>query len=416
MVSQRRGQKPDQSGTLMTAEPVEPHAPRSLAGTTVLQVAPALRDDVSGRAVFDLAIALLRAGARALVASGGGGLVGELHAFGGEWVEFDHPGGSFRRRKSVRALAELMRSERVALVHAHGASAARLALAARRSAPAVVLTSYVGAPPARGWRRPPQDAQARGDLVLACSHFAADLIAERHRIAREHIAVVPHSVDTDWFDPRAVQAERIAVMRETWRIRPEARIVLAPGRLIPSQGQLALVDAARSLVNGGLRGVAFVIAADRAADPNYVAELDARIAAQGLAPLVRRVGHCADMAAAYAAADLVVLPISRTPLFSATVAEAQAAGTPIVASDIGAIPELMLAPAAGEPGPRTGWLIDPDDPLDLARGLAMALALDRASLRAVGAQARHFAAQNFSPEQVTAATLSVYGWLLQPPT
>jgi glycosyltransferase involved in cell wall biosynthesis len=398
----------------MTAETAESRALRNLAGATVLQALPAMRDDQAGRATLDMAIALLRSGARALVAAGGGALVGELQALGGEWIEFNFDSsGVWRRRRTAQSLAEILRSERVDLVHALGPEPARLCLPAVKSVRSVLVTSYLGAPPAAGWRRSPEDAQARGHLVLACSHFAADLIAERHRIPRERIAVIPRPVDTDWFDPRAVEPHRVAALKESWRIRPEVRVVLAPGRLIESQGQLTLVDAVRSLVNGGLRGVAFVIAGDRPTDEAYVAQVDARIAAQGLAPLVRRVGNCADMPAAYAAADVVVLPILRAPIFSTTLMEAQAMGRPVVATHSGAIPELIVAPLGDEAGPRTGWLVEPDNALDLARGIADALALDGPGLREVGAQARRRALRLYAPEQVTGAALSVYGWLLQ---
>ena len=60
--------------------------PRSLAGATILQVVPALTDDPAGHAAVDIALTLLQSGARAIIAGDGGPLVGELRAFGGEWL------------------------------------------------------------------------------------------------------------------------------------------------------------------------------------------------------------------------------------------------------------------------------------------------------------------------------------------
>src|SRR5664279_1384239 len=62
-------------------------ARRSLAGATVLQLVPALRDDPAGHAAVDIALALLQSGARAIIAGEGGPLVGELRAFGGEYAQ-----------------------------------------------------------------------------------------------------------------------------------------------------------------------------------------------------------------------------------------------------------------------------------------------------------------------------------------
>jgi hypothetical protein len=59
---------------------------RSLAGATILQLVPALRDDPVDHAAIEIALALLQSGARAMIAGDGGALVGELRAFGGEWL------------------------------------------------------------------------------------------------------------------------------------------------------------------------------------------------------------------------------------------------------------------------------------------------------------------------------------------
>jgi glycosyltransferase involved in cell wall biosynthesis len=397
----------------LTVEEIETRPLRTLAGATVLLAAPALHNDDTGRAVLDLAVALLRAGARALVSASGGGLVGELQALGGEWTASDFAKASIlARRGTVEQLGRLVQSERVELVHAFGAAPARVAVAVLRRTATPLITSYLGAPPRPSWRRPPEDAQARGRIVIAASPYAAGLIAERHTLPLDHLAVVPPSIDTEWFDPADVRSDRVLRLREAWRIRPEARVVFAPGRLLPSRGQLALVDAVRLLVNGGLRGVVFVLAGDRTADPAYAKLVDDRIAAQGLGPLFRRVGQCTDMPAAYALADFVVLPLERAVTFSTILAEAQAMGRPVIASDLGALPDFMIAPPLGEPGPRTGWTAKPQDPLALAETLAAALATDRRTLQDISAEARRLS-EMFSPEAVTAATLAIYESLLQ---
>jgi glycosyltransferase involved in cell wall biosynthesis len=398
----------------MTAEPGDGRPPRTLVGATVMQVVPAMENNPAGRAVLDIAVGLLRSGARALVVGGGGGLVGELQAFGGEWMEAELEAGSaLRRRRGKQNLGSVIASERVDLVHAHGALAARSAVPAAKSARAPVLTTYVGAPPAPGgWGRPAGDAQARGDLVLACSQFAGAAIAERHRIKEERVVVIPHPVDTGWFDPATIGHDRVEAVRQSWRIRPEANVVLAPGKLTPSHGQFILIDAVRSLVNGGMRGTVFVVAGDDPGDEAYAAAVNARIVAQGLAGIIRRVGHGADRRAASAAADLVVLPVTQASIFNATAAEAQSMGRPVVASQLGAMEEMMVAPPLGAADMRTGWVVEPHDPLALARGIAAALGLAPDELRSVGAQARAFAEVTFSPDRVAAATLNVYGWLL----
>src|ERR1044071_1222124 len=60
--------------------------PRTLAGATILQIVPVLKEEPHAYAAVDTARTLLQAGARAMVAGDGGPLVGELRAFGGEWI------------------------------------------------------------------------------------------------------------------------------------------------------------------------------------------------------------------------------------------------------------------------------------------------------------------------------------------
>jgi glycosyltransferase involved in cell wall biosynthesis len=387
-------------------------APRSLAGATILQAVPALNDDRLGRSTLNLALALLRSGARALVAGGEGPLVGELQAIGGEWMEFGFSSAHlFGRHRSVRRLEEILKTERVELVHAHGAEAARQAVAASKHTPAPVMTTYLGLPGAKSSLSMRSDAIVRGRLVHVHSDFAASLVTREYGIAPERIVVIPPIVDTAWFDAETVRADRVTTLRHAWRIRGE-RVVLMPGRMAPWRNHLTLVDAVRTLVNGGLRDVVFVIAGYNPTDRNYEAEINERIAAQGLGGIFRQVGPCKDMPAAYAAADVVVALTERAKSFDNVAAEAQTMARPVVASNIGALPEIVMAPPHVQSQNRTGWLVKPGDPIHLARALAAALALSSKGWDALGSRARELAEFHYSPSQVAAATLWVYGTLM----
>ena len=59
-----------------------------LAGRTILQIIPELEAGGAERTAVDVAEGLAHAGARALVATEGGRLVGELQAKGGVWIPF----------------------------------------------------------------------------------------------------------------------------------------------------------------------------------------------------------------------------------------------------------------------------------------------------------------------------------------
>jgi glycosyltransferase involved in cell wall biosynthesis len=385
---------------------------RALAGATVLHAAPALANDRLGRAILDVCVALLRSGARTIVASRGGPLVGELQALGGEWLDYDIVGASlFKRRKMVRNLRELVLGERVDLVHAHGADIARaMSSIVGKQKRVAFVTTYLSLRGGARWLGP-ADMPPHG-VAIAPSEYAADVVAEQHRMARERIVVLPRPVDTNVFDPRRIDPGRIWFLRKAWRVGPEERVVLAPGRLSRDQGYATLIEAVRILLTGGLRRTVFVIAADRETDVEFGVELDAQIAVHGLTRVMRRIGRCEDMPAAHAMADFVVLVPERTTGFATMAAEAQAMARPLIASHVGALPGL-IEPATGEAEERKGWLVEPGAPMQLAKTLAEALAIDRTVWRELSARARYAAEAKFARSRVAAATLALYGDLLQ---
>lgn len=397
----------------MTEAATAPRAARGLVGSTVLQVVPALSDDPFGHAVLDIAMGLLRSGARSLVAGGGGALVGELQALGGEWLDFDLTTASpFRRRRIMQDVREMALGERVDLIHAHGADIGRaISAAAANQKRVAFVTTHLALPAGGSWFSS-RDGLAPRSLVIAPSEYAADLLAARQRIARDRIVVIPRPVDTEVFDPERVDARRISALRTAWRVGPEDRIVLAPGRLQRSKGFGTLIDAVRMLLTGGLRRTVFVIAADHARDEAFEAELKSAIAAQGLARVMRQAGHCDDMPAAYAAADFVVFASERGGSFPSSAAEAVAMGRPIVAAEVGALPEMIDA-VSGTLDDRTGWLFEPANSQQLARALAEALALDRDAWTMMSERARHAAEVRFARGRVAAATLALYDALIE---
>ena len=109
----------------------------------------------------------------------------------------------------------------------------------------------------------------------------------------------------------------------------------------------------------------------------------------------------------------VAVPAIVPPAFPRSAAEALAMGRPLVASAIGGLPEVVLAPPRAPDSARTGWLVAPDDAGALAHGLAAAESLDLPALRALGTRARRLATLLFAPSRVMEATLGVYTDLLQ---
>jgi len=388
--------------------------PRSLAGATILQLVPALRDDPAGHAAVDIALTLLQSGARAIIAGDGGPLVGELRAFGGEWLPM--PNDTFnplRIRGNAKQLASLIAGERIDIVHAQSAGGAWSAIAATDRMPVFLVTSFPDRVTTGIWPRTSlHGSLARGDRVIAPSSYVSRAMIERYKIAPDRITVIPRAVDTARFSPQAVNGERVAALRRAWGVLPHMRVVLITGRIAPWNGQASMIEAARLVVGGRDRNIAFVFAGEDRGQARYARSLRRRAAMHGVDTLVRMVGHCADMPTALAAADVVVVAALEPPLYGREVTQAQAIGRPVIATTVGVLPENVLCPPRMRDDLRTGWLVRPGNVAELARAVSAALALDVTAYEALGARARQFAEFVFSPQSVAEAIRGVYTSLL----
>ncbi|MDO8875528.1 MAG: glycosyltransferase [Pseudolabrys sp.] len=387
---------------------------RSLAGATILQLVPALRDDPAGHAAIDIAMTLLQSGARAIVASGDGPLVGELRAFGGEWLPMiTDTINPLRIARNTRHLQKLIAGERIDIVHAQSAGAAWSAITATDRMPVFLVTAFPDRLAGDSWPRVMfQRSLARGDRVIAPSSYISRAMIERYKMPPDRITVIPRAVDTARFNPAAVNVERVAALRRAWGLLPQMRVVLVPGRIAPWNGQMSMIDAARLMVGGGDRNIAFVFVGEDRGQVRYRSALKRRAHEHGIDTLIRLVGHHADMPTALAAADVVVIPSIEPPLSGRAAAEAQALGRPVVTTSVGALPENLLCPPRMRDELRTGWVVRPGNAGELARATMAALALNVTAHEALGARARQFAEFMFSPQSVAEAIRGVYTSLL----
>lgn len=180
----------------------------------------------------------------------------------------------------------------------------------------------------------------RATAFIVLSTPFGRILEERFGIPRERIHVIPGGVDADRFDIAATRAECRAALG--WP--QDRKIVLAVRRLTRRMGLDHLIDAAvdlRTRVPDVL-----VLIAGRGA---IAGELEDRIRARGVADHVRLVGFVPDdqLAKAYRAADLSVVPSVTLEGFGLIVAESLAAGTPCLVTPVGGLPEAVgdLSPA-----------------------------------------------------------------------
>lgn len=386
-----------------------------LSGHTILQVVPELDAGGAERTAIDIAAGLAAVGARGLVASQGGRLVGELQAKGGIAVPLPvKTKNPLKMLLNIGRLVTVCRNEGVTLIHARSRAPAWSALAAARILGIPYVTTYHGSYSGRSAPKVFYNSvMARGDIVIANSYYTADLIRSAHQTEPQRLRVIHRGTDLQQFTPAAVAHERIDRLRRAWAVKPHQRIILLAARLTRWKGQIVLIEAMKRLKDNGFDDVVVVLAGDPQGREGYVREIDALIARLGLQDQVLRVGHCSDMPAAFMAASVVTVPSIEPEAFGRSAVEAQAMGTPVVVSELGAVPETVLAPPDVSARQRSGWRVPPDNAEALSHALTEALLLGASGRDALAGRARRHVEQHFSLDRMVGDTLAVYAELLQ---
>jgi len=369
----------------------------------VLQVLPSLFGGGVERGTVEMAAALVDAGWTALVASSGGPMIRELDRVGAQHIAL--PLQSKRPLTMYRnagRLATIIRDYGVELVHARSRAPAWSAmLAARRAGVHFVTTVHgtysLGLP----FKRLYNSVMTRGERVIAISEFIRGYILENYKnVDPAVIRVIHRGVNTEIFDPEKVSAARVIQLAEQWRLPDGVPVVMLPGRLTRWKGHRVLLEALTHLQGRQIR--CLIVGDGR---DGYRRELEALVHRLGLQSTVHLVGGCRDMAAAYKIADVVVSASTDPEAFGRVVAEAQAIGTPVIAPNHGAAPEIVEENV-------TGWLVPPRDPVALARALERALDLDTMEREVLASRAIARMQAKFSTARMCAATINVYRELL----
>jgi glycosyltransferase involved in cell wall biosynthesis len=296
----------------------------------------------------------------------------------------------------ARALHELAPKSDV--IHNHGlwlmpnVDAGRAALFVRK--PFIVAPRGMLAPAALAFSRLKKRvvwAMLQGEVVrrAACIHATSE---QEHDEIRNFglnnpVAVVPNGIDLPEPAPRSTSATTAN------------RVLLSLGRIHPKKGLDRLVRAWATVEAAHPDWRLRIVGPDELGHAGELAALAAKLKTQHVSVEKSISGEAKTVA--YQQADLFVLP-SLNENFAVTVAEALAAGTPVIAT--------KGAPWRALQNKGCGWWIDHGvEPL--AAALASAMVMTREELQAMGAKGRAWMARDFSWDRVARDMLDVYRWL-----
>ncbi len=374
---------------------------------TILQVLPRLETGGVERGTVDVTAAIVEAGWRAVVASGGGPMVREVERAGGFHVTLPVFSKSpLVMRANVKRLATLIREHDIDIVHARSRAPAWSARAAARRTGAHFVTTFHGAyNESNTVKRRYNSIMAKGERVIAISQFIANRVITTYGAELGRVRVIHRGVDLDIFHPSAVSPERMIQLSGEWRLPDAAPVIMLPGRLTRWKGHEVLIEA---LARMGRNDVRCILVGAKQGHDRYRRDMDDHIARTGVGRFVQMVGDCRDMPAAYMLADVVVSASTDPEAFGRVAAEAQAMGRPVIATVHGGARETVV------PG-ETGWLVPPGDPDALTSALGEALAMTTEQRESMARSAIGHVNLNFSRTQMCAETLRVYDEVLNAP-
>lgn len=369
----------------------------------MLQLVPRLNSGGAERSAVDIAGALVHAGFRALVASEGGRLVPELEALGGEWIAMPLEAKSpYALLANARKMAVLVRTRKIALLHARSRAPAWSALwAARRTGIPLVTTWHGAYAVDLPFKRFYNSVMLRGDAVIANSHWTAEHLRTNYRRTPKMCVVIGRGIDPHRYDPARVHPECAVALRRSWGVAAEDVAVLLPGRLTRWKGQLLLIEAMARLAKDTTGKRLHAVLAGDEQGGGYRAEIERAIRQRGLEKQVTLVEHIEDMPAAYAAADIVVSASTKPEAFGRVAAEAGAMARAVVATDHGGARESVLAGTSGV-------LVPPGDAEALAEALRYLRDAGAERRANMGAAGRSHVVQNFTLSRMAAETLALY--------
>ncbi len=184
-------------------------------------------------------------------------------------------------------------------------------------------------------------ALSRVDMVLATSDAVAAVNGPALGVNPERIRNLHHGVDLQRFHPEVRRSHRSRARRR-FRFGEDDRVVLVPtvfrrvknlGVLVSALGRMKKDSAIQLLLTGD-----FEADAD---SREYRQELNRQVAANGVRTRVHLTGFLDDIEEAYAAADIVAVP-TELEAFGLPAIEAMACSLPVVGSNKGAFPELVV--------------------------------------------------------------------------
>jgi len=304
-----------------------------------------------------------------------------------------------------RGLPQALARDRPDVVHAHTYGTNQVAAAARhrrRFGTPFILTAHFHPiwSIEGGWFRHRlrsfYDRRIAGGIVRGATRIIVQTHEEERLLRSLGLVLPPLEIIPPGYRPLPAPSPGTPSFAEHYRI--PGPFVLFVGRLASNKGLLDLTEAFASLRRTDPAAELVVVGEDG----GMRASMEARARALGVSDRLHLLGHVDDdslLSAAYREARLTVLP-SEYEAFGLVLLESLAAGTPVVASRVGGIPEFV------EEG-KAGLLVPPKSPGALAEAIGR-LWSDRDLARQMGAYGRDHVVPRYTWDSLVERLDAIY--------
>ncbi len=352
----------------------------------ILQILPELNVGGVETGTLDLAKYLVRSNHKAVVVSNGGELLKELESYGAIHYQLPvHKKSLLSIIKTIPRLVEIIKKEKIDIVHARSRVPAWIAYFAARRTHTVFITTCHGyykkhlLSGVMGWAK----------RVIVLSNVIARHMIDDFGVPYERIKLVPRSVDLERFKYTSPDKKR----------RGEFNVGII-GRITPIKGHLHFIKAMAKVARSVPRLKIWIVGDAPASRQAYKEEIQVLVKRLGLWSYTEFLGTQRDIPEILSNLDLLVLATVTHEAFGRVIIEAQAVGVPVVATEVGGVVDIIE-------NEKTGLLVPVADPTSMADAI-IRIFKDKELARNLAENAYKKVREIYNVELMVKNTLDVY--------
>ena len=229
------------------------------------------------------------------------------------------------------------------------------------------------------------------DKVIAVSEFKGWYLKEKDEIPQNKIDVILNGIDTNKYKP--IDDREKQLIRQSLGINNDVILVSYTGQLADYKGINDLLSAIEILRETGITIFYLFVGSGPLKD---------KVISAGENVMV--LGKRNDVNKIVAASDIFVAPSTWHEAFGFTIAEASACGVPVVATNVGGIPEIVKQGVSG-------FIVPVRSPQEISNKI-QSLASNKELRINMGNEGRRHAIENFTVERMAIETYQLYRKML----